>query len=212
MAEAGVGGALMKHRFDEETYRAVQSDGLLDMVLGGLIVVWFLVEVGEVVGGLMAWVPLVLLFGLVGGLIYVRRTITYPRVGIPGDARSMLIRRILAGGAVILGLAITLTTIFVTVQLAEGSEGLWAAISIALGAVVTFGLLATILRLPRLWLYAAIYGSPFLLWALLETAGVDNDPFIFLVLAVLTSVGLGIWRLRRFLREHPRSPARPHTA
>ena len=104
----------MDRRFDVETYRKVQSDGLLDMVLGGLLVVFFLGEVAEVVGGAMIAVPLALLALLVGGLIVGRRTMTYPRVGVPGDPGSLALRRILAGVSIVLGMFIGLTALSMT--------------------------------------------------------------------------------------------------
>lgn len=202
----------MTGEFDSETYREIQSDGLLDLLLGSLIIVFFLFEVAEVVGGVLSFLPAVLLVLLVGGLVVTRRVFTYPRVGEPGDSRAVVFRRILAAAAALFGMGVTLGLLVAVGEYGESQSALWTGLSLLAGAVLTFGLLATILRVPHLWVYAAIYGSPFFLWSLLDTAGMDSDPLPFLTLATLGAFALGIANLVRFRKRHPHPPQRGRAA
>lgn len=190
--------------FDVHTYQEVQSDGLLDLFLASLVVIFFLAEVAEVVGGIMVFLPPALVAIVIAGFIGLRRTITYPRVGTPGDKRAVRSRRLGAAYTVVLGIVAGMAGLAFAGETRDDIQSIYVGAVLAIVSLLVFGALALILHVRRLWLYAALYGLPFLLWAILDRAGIMTTPGPFLAASVATAVFIGSWLLSRFLSEHPR--------
>ncbi len=192
-------------------YRDLQDDGLLDILLGGLLILFGITEGVEGVGGPAGAVWIVGLVVLVGGFVLGRRLVTQPRVGRIGSSAELRRRKTSAAVAGILILAAGTTLLYLVAQPEEGVLGLarGAAAAIVLGVTLLafFGALAMTLRMPRLWLYGVIYGIPLPIGVLLAIyADVRIHPLIIVGIPALFAVVYGIVLLKRFLGAHPAPP------
>jgi hypothetical protein len=188
-------------------YRELQDDGLLDILLGGLLLVFGIAEAMEGVGGPAGVVWLVGLVVLVGGFTLGRRLVTQPRVGPSGGSPELRRRksRAAVAGALILAAGVALLYVAGADERFFGLER-GAGVAIVLGATLFafFGVLAATLGMPRLWLYAAIYGLPLPTAVLLAIyADVRIHPLLVVGVPALVGVTCGVVLLRRFLRTHP---------
>jgi hypothetical protein len=134
-------------------------------------------------------------------------------VGWIGSSTELRRRKTRAAIVGILVLAVGTTLFYAVARPEEGLLGLarGAAAVLVLGVTMLafFGGLAVTLKLPRLWLYGAIYGIPLPVGVLLAIyADVRIHPLIVVGLPALAAVVYGIVLFRRFLRRHPSTPPR----
>ena len=193
-------------------YAELQDDGLLDILLGGLLILFGIAEGVEGVGGPAGAVWIAGLVVLVGGFVLGRRFVTQPRVGWIGSSTELRRRKTRAAIIGMLILVVGTTLFYVVTQTEEGLLGLegGAAAILVLGVTMLafFGALSVTLKLPRLWFYGVIYGIPLPVGVLLAIyADVRIHPLILVGLPALVAVVYGIVLLRRFLERHPSEPA-----
>jgi hypothetical protein len=195
-------------------YRELQRDGLLDILLGGLLLLFAVAESVEGAGGPAGVVWIAGLVLLVGGFVLGRRRLTQPRVGGVGGSPELRRRKLRAAvwGTVVLIAGGLLFNVLATGGAPGSVLGLepGAAAVLVLGAtmVAFFGVLAVTLGITRLWVYAVIYGIPLPTAVLLSIyADVRIHPLVVVGVPALVAIAYGVGLLRRFLRAHPLPPS-----
>jgi len=199
-------------QLERDAFRKFYEDGLFDvfmglmlatMAIGAVISDWLGSEAAGTGGMLGVAIILVVV------LLIARRQLLLARLGTfrPGPERRRRISstRLALVGSVIVGLALA----------AAGAAAYGSEISISsfavvmplvwfLNAVVVMGAMAFFLDVPRFYVYGVLFGlaMPLLVWPDVVW-GVDVPPLVAFGAPAAVIVGVGLRKLRRFLREYP---------
>jgi hypothetical protein len=202
-------GRLNLKEAERKAYRSTFQDGLWDILLGLAflnfpilaLVSRAMSETVSMIGDLMAWLIVVVVFQLA------KRYITVPRMGLvkfgPARKRKLLKMHWILTGSFVLGLLVFL--LFV------GTDGDISGLLIlgvfTANILIVLGLMAYLLDYERLYLYAVLFSVSLPLGEVLYSyAGLADPTYVFLVTGG-GAVLIGLWLLRRFLRDYPLPPA-----
>jgi hypothetical protein len=188
------------NEIERQVFLSYSEDGLVDIAIGAVIMVWGIMLFGEPTG-------LIGLIGILGLAIWYlgKRFITIPRIGTfqPGPKTQRRLSN-LAIFLVVLGLiaflAILASRAFGSVFLSDHPLGI-------LGLVIAVGvaLLAYLLNATRIYIYALILFIAFAGGEILTGTVTSFDAFaISVVLAGGLILLSGLTVLFRFVRKHPR--------
>jgi hypothetical protein len=179
---------------ESRLFSSYWDDGLLDILAGaallGISACWLmdLVAVGAAVPAIVAplWIAL-------------RRRVVEPRVGMVefSETRHKRTRRLFVGTA---ALGVALLVLFTGVHLLKGSSGQWLLVNAAPAIpAVLLALLSALagwgLGIPRFLGY-----STALCIAGLAVSAADARPEVAMMSGSFLMLGVGAWRLLRFLR------------
>jgi hypothetical protein len=200
---------------EKRAFRRFYDDGLFDVFFGLLILGLSLGSVvqdrlgSEVVAlSVMTGVAAVLVVALTA----LRRRLVRPRLGefTPGPARR---RKITTTRLILIGSAVFGVVAFGLGVVAGRQNAAPMAVEVVLplvwfvNAVAVLGAMAYLLDVPRFAVYGVLFGlvGPLLIWPdVLWDFRVP--PVTAFALPALPMLGVGLWRLRRFLEEHPVRP------
>lgn len=194
---------------EKQAFRRFYEDGIFDiflgvmlatMALGALITDW----TGKELGGLAVMFAMAVM--AVVGLTVVRRRLLATRLGEfkPGPARRQRITltRLALLGSVVIGLLL-----FAVVAIGDVSisslEALMPAVWF-INAVVVLGAMAYLLDVPRFYLYGFLFGMvmPLMIWPdVLWDFRIS--PAVAFGIPALIVIGIGVFKLRSFLRNYP---------
>ena len=199
-------------KLERDAFRRFYEDGLFDIYLGLMTLVFF--------AGSVLWdrfesealsyvVMLAVGLAVTVPLLAWRRRLLRARLGTfkPGPARRVRISRTrwVLLGSVVLGLVAFAVT---AVAIAEPESldaiailvpGLWLV-----NCVVVFSAMAYYLDVPRFYVYGLVAASlmPLMIWPE-ELWGVEIPAWLLFGGAGLALVAIGLSKLRRFLRQYP---------
>lgn len=195
-------------KLEREAFRRYYEDGLFDVFLGLMIALmpvstwvesWFANEAQRLAFTL---VPCGL---LVVGFTVGRSRLLRARLGHfrPAAARRKKIawtRWVLVGSA-LMGLA---AWALFALDLGHLLSRFAVPVVFFVNATVVFGFMAQMLDVPRFWIYGPLFGLPIVLRELTRLGGGAGLPLtLCFVLPASVAVGVGLWKLRAFLRDHP---------
>ncbi len=200
------------NRLERDAFRKFYEDGLFDVFMGLMLATMALGAVlSDWLGGEAAGMAgmLGLAFILVVGLLSLRRRLLLSRLGTfqPGPERRRKISatRLALIGSVVVG--------FVVAAAAAAAYGPGIPVSSFeilmplvwfLNAVVVMGAMAYFLDVPRFLLLGLVFGlaMPLLVWPDVMW-GIRLSPLVAFGAPAAVIVGVGLIKLRRFLREYP---------
>lgn len=188
------------NKFEQKTYLSYHQDGLLDLIIGAIILGMGLKEIIDSSIWNFAAILLIILY------IPLKRSITFPRLGY---AKFKIQRggvNVLVAGGMVLGFLLLMTVGMLILLRTDGSMSspliLWIRenplILYGLLGFMGFGLAGLVVGLKRLFVYALLsilfmIGGHFL--------GLPNSvPFLLLGGAILI---MGAFLLISFLRKYP---------
>lgn len=201
---------------EKQAFRRFYDDGLFDLLLGlmmvGLSGGYYVQEwLDNETAGLLVMLGIALV--LVAVLKVARTRLLRSRLGrfTPGRERR---RKVTAARLALLG-STALGVVAFAIGAVARSEGLSAGtvevllpLVWFLNAAVVLGIMAYFLDVPRFALHGVLFGlsGPLLIWPDVLWDVQVSPPFAFGLPAV-PIIGIGLWRLIRFLGDYPVQPA-----
>jgi hypothetical protein len=191
---------------ERDAFRKSYEDGLFDMFLGivlALTAVSSVIDRVNLSGGASLVVTIALYGSVTGGMIWLRHRVVRRRLGAfkPGKTRMRRIRatRLVLAASVALGLIAAALP-----ALGKPPDGIaaWVPFILLANSVIVFGSMAYFLDVPRFFLYGFLFPVPFFatIWfrplTLAEALLAYGAP-------VAIIVGIGVYKLTRFLRDYP---------
>lgn len=200
---------------EKQAFRKFYDDGLFDLLLGLMMVgLSFGYLVQERLGS--EGITLLVMFGvgvlLVAVLKVVRTRLIRSRLGrfTPGRERRRKInatRLVLLASAGLGVIAFAIGAVARNEDLSPVSVEVLLPLVWFVNATVVLGIAAHLLDVPRFALHGVLFGlaGPILIWPDVMW-NLRVPPPIAFGLPALPIIGIGLWKLIRFLRDHPVQP------
>ena len=191
---------------EREAFRKSFADGLFDVFLGlvlAMMAVSGAIDRLDLSDGALLVVTVALFGSVTGGMIWVRHRVVRPRLGTfkPGPTRMRRIRatRLVLAASVALGLC---AAALPALGSPPAGIGRWLPLILLANSVIVFGLMAYFLDVPRFFLYGFLFPAPLIAvfwWGPLTLA----ETLLAFGVPVAIIVGIGLFKLTRFLRDYP---------
>lgn len=200
---------------EKRAFRRFYDDGMFDVFFGLMLIglslgSWVQDGLGSEFVALMVMTGIATV--LVVALATLRHRLVRPRLGefTPGPARR---RRITITRLVLIGSAVFGVVAFGLGVVAGRHDAAPTAVEVVLplvwfvNAVAVLGSMAYLLDVPRFAFYGVLFGlvGPLLIWPDVLW-DVRVPPGAAFALPALPMLGIGLWKLRRFLRDYPVQP------
>ncbi|NDJ74624.1 MAG: hypothetical protein GYB65_00075 [Chloroflexi bacterium] len=191
---------------ERRAFRSTHQDGLWDIYLGAIFVVFGAIPVLRNVAKLSEQASMIvhIMVLLIVMLLWIggKKYITTPRVGMvkfSKDRQRKLMRaRIVLFGSVALGMIVFALIASDTVRSLD-----FFVYVLAANILIVFGAMAYFMSFERLYYYAVLYALSMPVGLLLEDQALLSDaPYIFILTGGLPVV-IGIALFARFLRDYP---------
>jgi hypothetical protein len=199
-------------RLERDAFRRFYEDGVFDIFIGSMLLVFFVsTSMWEVLGdGAASYVGMLVVAPVVTVPLFMyRRRLLRSRLGSfqPGPARRRRIsgtRWILLGSVVVGIVAFGITAMVHGGGASADLMDVLVPVLWFVNAVVVFGAMAYFLDVPRFAVYGLLLGliMPLLIWPDVLW-GIDVEAWLLFGIAGLAIIGFGLVKLRRFLRQYP---------
>ncbi|MDH4139432.1 MAG: hypothetical protein OEV43_02555 [Coriobacteriia bacterium] len=196
-------------RLERQAWRKFYDDGLFDIFLGTMLAMMPVASMIE------TWLPnelsrmavLVAVYaGLVLAFTLLRRGIVRPRLGTIKPTRER--RRKVHGTTLVLAGSVLLGLLVWAVTALRGAGNTdfvdYIPLVFLLNATVVFAAMAYLLDVPRFYAYGPLFGMSIVVLEYSRTLlDIKIPVFVAFGLPALIIVGVGVYKLVRFLRDYP---------